>query len=257
MIDITTLSRIDLTEGAFAPGWKGELAHIGPISTDSPLVDMLSGKTTCATVALMAGVLLWGRHRIKNFTETDFCCELAEAAFAWHHSWRYVNMTAAPFHSPPKEPHEKSALFTLDNFLRKTLMDKDKWNSFYQPVMPLYHMCNVVNFILPKSSRPSFETWLSEMCRRLDSIAPVPDLDVPNIRDFESKDAYRAYCAPRRGLPLPPVVLDLDTDLSGVDLQAEADKFLQSLDHKKNRFLLSPDKLLEQGFDGLPYGRPT
>lgn len=205
---------------------------------------------------MMAGVLIWGCARLRHFTETDFCQELAEAAFAWQHDWRYVDVTAEPYFSPPDDPKEEAALFTLDEFVRDNIEGEKKWVSFYQPILPLFHMCNLVNFVMPKSQRALFETWLSSMITRMDAIAKAPELAVPDIDDFESKAAYRAYCAPRRGPPLPPMVLDLDTDLTGIDLQAEADKFLQSLDPSKNRFLRSPAQMLDMGFDGLPYGRP-
>lgn len=257
MIEIAALSQLEMSGGAFAPGWKGRSAHIGPVGAVTPLVEAVSGKTTCATVTLMSGVLIWGAQRLRHFTETDFCYELAEAIFAWQYDWRYVNVRAAPYFSPPDDPPEEVAVYTLDNFVRAELKGQDKWISFYQPVMPLFHMCNMVNFILPASNRSAFESWLAGMIERLDQIAPAPDMDVPDFYDFESKADYAAHCAPRRGTPLPPMVLDLETDLTGVDLQAEADKFLQNLDHKKNRFLLSSEQLLEQGFEGLPYGRPT
>lgn len=255
MIGITALAPLDMSGGPFAPGWKGRSAHIGPVATVTPLVDMLSGKTTCATVTMMSGVLLWGCQRLKHFTETDFCYELAEAAFAWQHDWRYVDVTAEPYFSPPDDPPEETALYSLDEFVRDSIEDRDKWTSFYQPIMPLFHMCNMVNFILPKAHRPAFEGWLSGMAARLDQIATSPDMEVPDFDDFESEAAYDAYCAPKRGTALPPQVLDLDADLAGLDLQAAADTFLRGLDHKKNRFLLAPEKLIEMGFEGTPYGR--
>jgi hypothetical protein len=255
MIEIAAIPQSEMAGGPFAPGWKGRSQHIGPVGVNTPLVEALSGKTTCATVVLMSGVLLWGYHRLRHFTESDFYVELAEAIFAWQYDWRYVDIKAAPYFSPPQDPPEEVALYTLDNFVRAELKLYDKWISFYQPVMPLFHMCNMVNFILPKAQRPHFEGWLSGMIQRLDEIAAAPDMDEPDFYDFENKAAYAAHCAPRRGPPLPPIVLDLETDLTGTDLQAEADTFLQSLDHTKNRFLRSPEQLLEMGFEGLPYGR--
>ena len=159
-----------------------------------------------------------------------------------------------PF-SPPDDPPEETALYSLDEFVRDSIEGRDKWTSFYQPIMPLFHMCNMVNFILPKAHRPAFEGWLSGMAARLDQIATPPEMEVPDFDDFESEAAYDAYCAPKRGTALPPQVLDLDADLAGLDLQAAADTFLRGLDHKKNRFLLAPEKLIEMGFEGTPYGR--
>jgi hypothetical protein len=255
MIELPILKHLKLDTPPLAPGWKGARDHIGPVQTVTPLVDRLSGKTTCATVTLMSGVMLWGAARLRSFTEADFCFELADAAFAWQFDWRYVEARAKPYYRAPDEPTGKSAAMTLANFLRDSINGQDPWTSFYQPILPLFHMANVVNFILPDDAKREFERWLAGASDRLDAIARAPELEVPEFADFESEDAYDAYCAPRRGAPLPPIVLDLDVDHSGVDLEAEARSFLASLDPAANRFLRGAAELAKLGFKGAPYGR--
>ncbi len=85
--------------------------------------------------------------------------------------------------------------------------------------------------------------------------ALAPDIDVPELYKFESKQLYWEHCAPRRGNPLPPLVLNSDGDLSEYDLDLEAKKILQSLDYIKNRFLRSSEAMKELGFAGKPYNK--
>ncbi|MCA9683812.1 MAG: hypothetical protein KC457_16550 [Myxococcales bacterium] len=229
-------------QSPLAPGWEGPLAHIGPVQTVTPLVDMLSGKTTCATVTLLSGVLLWGARRLQSFTETDFLYELAAAAFAWQHDWRSFVASAEPYTEAPDEPIAESAAFTIDAFLRDSIEGEKPWHSFYQPIMPLFHMANVVNFILPSELRGPFEEWLVGACGRLDIIARAPAMAVPNFADFPGKAAYRAHCAPRRGRPLPPTVLDLRRPAPN-DIDAEAALHLAALAGSGNRFLAGSDNV--------------
>jgi hypothetical protein len=139
-------------------------------------------------------------------------------------------------------------------YLRSILKPND-WHSFYQPIMPAFHMANIIQFILPKSATAQYADWLKATCQRLDVIAKVPDLEVPVYSEFQSEQAYDAYCAPRRGPPLPPVVLDPNVDLTNLDLAAESARFIATLDHTKNRYLKSPDEMLAEGFEGIPYGK--
>jgi hypothetical protein len=130
----------------------------------------------------------------------------------------------------------------------------DEWHSFYQPIIELSHMIHLVRYLLPeKVKHNEFKLWLDAIAVRLDTIALAPNLDVPNINDFENDAAYDAYCAPRRGNPLPPLVLNLNENLENVNLVSEAQKFIQLLDYTKNRFLRSPDEMKELGFVGEPY----
>lgn len=255
MLNLPIFDEFDFDVEPIAPDWKGPIAHVGPLETVTPLVEKLSGKTTFATIAMMAGVISWGERRLRSFTQTDFIAELAEASFAWHFDWRYVDTTAEPCFSPPEQPPAFAASFTIDEFLRDSMFRKGLWYSFYQPIMSLFHMANVVRFILPEPIKDPFEEWLVAVSDRLDDIAAAPDLDVPNIDDFETTEDYDEYCAPRRGVPLPPMVLDPSVDLSSVDLSAAAISHLTSLNLSQNRFLRSPEALRELGFEGVPYGR--
>jgi hypothetical protein len=253
MLQLPVLAQLDLDEAPLAPRWKGADAHIGDFESSSLINKLAMGKTTCGTVSLMAGVMLWGARRLQSFYDVQFCFEMVDAAFAWQFDWRYFNGSAEPYRAAPDQPPAESATFVLDDLLRGPLTGESVFYSFDQPAPSLAEMANVVQFILPKSARPTYEAWLTKVCRRLNRLALAPDISPPNFADFESRQAYREFCAQMRGSPLPPHVLDDTADLDVLDLYAEASLFLESLDYKKNRFLRSPEEMNELGFEGTPY----
>lgn len=234
-------------------GWQGARDHIGPVQTVTPLVDRLSGKTTCATVSLLAGVVSWGERRLRAHCDVEFLRELSAAMFAWQHDWRLVNTEVAPRGKPPDQPIEASAPMVFRSFVRKSIRGEDPWHSFYQPIMQLYHLVKVTEFLLPDADRSTFQTWLHTVSDRLDIVAKAPELEVPVYSEFESEAAYNAYVAPRRGAPLPPTVLDLSAELDPQTLEADALSFVSSLDPEKNRYLRTTAELAELGVEKTPY----
>jgi hypothetical protein len=254
MIQLPVFTQVKLGEAPFAPKWKGADAHIGYFEDDDTLINTLAmGKTTCGTVSLMAGVMLWGARRLESFYDVQFCFEMVDAAFAWQFDWRYFDGSAEPYRAAPDQPPVESATFVLDDLLRGPLTGESVFYSFDQPATSLAEMANVVHYILPKSARPIYEAWFTKVCRRLNRLALAPDISLPNFADFESRQAYRDFCAPMRGLPLPPIVLDDTADLDTLDLYTEASRFIERLDYKNNRFLRSPEEMKKLGFEGTPY----
>jgi len=67
------------------------------------------------------------------------------------HSHRHPPQ-ADPYVSPP----ERSTLFDIDNLFRDSIIDKDKWYSFYQPIRELYSMAMVVKYLLPRAAEHRF-----------------------------------------------------------------------------------------------------
>jgi hypothetical protein len=257
MIEIDVLSKTDLAADPLPTGWKGANAHIGPVQAVTPLVRLISGKTTCGTVTLMSGVLLWGAARLRPFTNVDFLEELAIAVFAWQENWRYLQTVAEPRGKAPDQPVAESAAMALRGLFIRSILEPNDWHSFYQPIMPASHMINIVQFILPETAKGTFKDWLIAISDRLDKIATLPDLEEPNFSDFESEAAYDLYCAPCRGAPLPPSVLDPVNDPVLVNLKKESGNFIASLQGSKNRYLKSAAEMLDEGFEGIPYGQPA
>lgn len=230
--------------------WTGALDHIGPVQTITPLMEMIGGKTTCGTVTLMSGVMLWGAERLRPFTPVDYLEEIAEAIFAWQHDWRYVDFFAGVPGKSPNGPPALSAAMMLRQLFLLSISEPEDWHSFYQPIMKASHMINITEFILPASAKEPFQGWLRAISNRLDQIAEIPDIKKPVYSEFQSEEAFDAYCAPRRGGPIPPVVFDLSVDINALDL---AQAFVATLDHTQNRYLRSPQQMIELGFVGTPY----
>lgn len=254
MISIKALDARALDTPPFVPDWRGKRAHTGSVDGNPKLLSLAAGKTTMGTVSLMSGVLLWGGKRLIPYFDAAFLNELAEAAFAWQFDWRFIDPKAAPHFSPPDQPPEPSAAFLLDNYLRHNIKEERQWHSFFQPVMPLCHMAHLVEYILPDADKQAFADWLKATSLRLNSIAKAPRMEEPEFTDFPDRDAYNAHCAPMRGTPLPPLVLDPETDITGLDLAAEALAFRQTLSPDTNRFLRPAAVMAEMGFKGDPYG---
>lgn len=255
MIELSTLRQFDFASHPMTDAWEGPDAHIGPVQTITPLVRLLGGKTTFGTVTLMSGVIVWAAARLRPFTDVSYLDELAVAAFAWQHDRLYLQHKATPKGKAPEEPVEVSAAMVLREMFLRSIFRPIAWKGYHQPLIQASHLVNVTAFILPDPARDAFEVWLKDISVRLSDIAPVPDLPEPDSKDFDSPEDYYAYCTPMRGAPLPPAVLDLETDVSSLDLQAEAVAFLNSLEPSQNRYLRSAEEMAEEGFEGVPYGR--
>lgn len=233
--------------------WEGAQAHIGPVETVTPLMKQLGRGNGLAQVAMCAGVLLWLTWRLKPLTEVDHNLELAEAAFAYCIDWRYVDINAGPKGKAPDQPPEVSAAKKVNSLVRRALDQDSYWNSFFTPVAETFHAANVVQHIMPKPHKRTFDQWLLTVSDRMHAHFPLPDIPKREFSTFESKEAYRAYCAPRRGIAIPPQILDISVEYDPSQREANLKGFLRGLDRERNRFLRSPEAMLELGFQGTPY----
>jgi hypothetical protein len=112
-INPTFLPEATTTVEPLTKQWKGALSHIGPVQMSTPLIKSLGGITTFGMVTLMSGVMMWGTARLRPFTDVTYLDELALAAFAWQHDWRYLESTAGPKGPSPDQPAALSATMTL------------------------------------------------------------------------------------------------------------------------------------------------
>lgn len=237
---IPSLDAIDFTNAADIKNWRGSYAHTGSEYLSSPhnFGSYAAGKTTMGTVTLMAGVLRWAAQRIHPLLDASHCEELAVALFAWQFDWESFDEKAKPHFSPPEQPAAPSALFYIDNTVRDAITEEGSWYSFYQPIRPLFRIINVTYYILPAAEKKTFLAWLTVVSHRINSVAKLPAYDsVPSFYDFADREEYRKHCAPYRGVPLPPEILNPDISLDQIDIQQAAIAFVQSLNPKTNRFL--------------------
>jgi hypothetical protein len=232
--------------------WKGATAHIGPAPPSGKLLDVVADKTTCATISIVVGIAYWSAWRLQRHAPTEELVDLAEAAFAYQVDWRYCNRDAAPPPDIPDKPPAISAIAKLTSFVRRSVDSERYWNDYYQPIDEAFHAAHIVNHILPKAHQKTFGAWLKAVSDRLAAIAPKPT-GFREYSEFKSDEEYNAWVAPHRGEPLPPEVLDPDFKYTAADREDLVGKFLKGLNPKKNRFLRTPETLLEMGFEGTPY----
>jgi hypothetical protein len=233
--------------------WEGAQAHIGPTETVTPLLLNLGRGNGLAQVAMCAGILLWLTWRLKTLADVSQNLELAEAAFAYTVDWRYLDLAAGANHQPPDQPPEKSATMKVTNFMFSTLNQKKQWHSFYTPVDSTFHSSHVVQHLMPKAHRRDFEGWLATVSDRMAKHFSLPDIPRREFNTFESKAAYVEYCAPRRGVAVPPQLLDPAFHYDPSQREALLKQFLAQLDRSRNRYLRSPQAMLDLGFEGTPY----
>jgi len=236
--------------------WRGAQAHIGPVEVVTPLLKSLGQGTGLAQVAQCAGVLLWAIWRLKNAANVDHNLEVAEAAFAYCVDWRYFDETADPWHEVLDQPPALSAAMKVNSLMLRALDHEAYWNSFYQPVSETFHSTNIVHHILPKPQRRDFKIWLDSVIDRVQTFFPLPDIPNKKFRTFDSEAAYDQYVTPRRGVAVPPQILDPGFDYKPQEREALLAEFLGQLDPQKNRYLRSPVSMLKLGFVGVPYRLP-
>jgi hypothetical protein len=230
--------------------WKGSTRHTGPAEPSGPLLDVVAGMTTCGTLALEAGMLLWGAARLRTHADIQDALELAAAAFAYQVDFRYVD--TGPTQEVPEMPPASSALAQMSRYMRTSLDPSRYWHDYYQPAREAFHMAHLVRHILPKAAQNDFAQWLKMASARLHSVSPKPD-DFREYDEFDSDEEYNAWVAPHRGSPLPPEVLDPAYDYHAKDREGLVLRFIASLDPTKNRYLRTPEAMRAQGYEGDPY----
>ena len=233
--------------------WSGAGDHVGPMETVTPLLDMLSAKTTCAEISLIAGLLQWTAWRLNGHTDTEHNVWLAEAAFAYQVDWRYCDVNAGPKGKPVDQPPAQSAMMVVNRFARQALDYDEFWNSYYQPVRQVFHAAHVVQHIVPKSERSVFDSWLKATVARLDQVARKPDEAFKKKKEFASPEEHASFIARHRGSPLPPEVLDPSFTYEASERAQLVSKFLTSLSWDANPYLRSPEAMIKLGFVGKPY----
>lgn len=241
-------------QGPLDFAWRGARDHIGPTETVTPLLDMLAGTTTCGQLAMCAGILLWGSWRFKGQAEVEHNFELAEAAFAWHFNYRYVNTNRGPTGAPPDQPPAVSATMKLNGYMRQAMDPAQYWEKYYQPVRETFHAAHIVSHVLPKSAKKEFEAWLKEVVARVKRIASKPDEEFKKKKEFESVEAHQAFIARHRGAPIPPEILDLNVEVNESNRKNLNARFLAGLSPSDNRYLLRPEELSLLGVETIPYG---
>lgn len=221
--------------------WKGARAHVGSTERDSRLLTSLTGTTTCAQLALIAGVLHWGSERLAAHTDVSRARELAEALLVFGVDWRLVDLDVEPRKRPPDGPAADSGFNALHRGLATEPGEPpEAWTSYYPWGSATFHAASVVQHILGKPQRRSFDDWLTASIARMHEIAAKPDEPFRKRKEFASAVDADAFIARHRGEPLPPEVLEPSRPFRRDERAALVERFLAGLDPARNRFLRTP-----------------
>lgn len=237
--------------------WKGDREHIGPAEVVTPLLVRLAKATMCGQVTMMAGVLYWAGWRLKDHAPVPAkrFLQLAPAAFAYQVNELYVDLGPPPEYEEYEEDFTPalSAAYEIEGFARHALNAKEFWNPYYPPVSQTFHMAHLVKHIVPRTMKKGFEKWLDDLAGRVKSVALAPSEPYRRIQDFPTTEAYEAWAARYRGMPLPPQILDPEANYDGSQRTSLVGQFLRELDWRSNPYLRSPEAMLAAGFSGTPY----
>jgi hypothetical protein len=231
--------------------WEGPSAHAGPMQTLTPLVERLSGTTTCAQLTMCAGIVEWAAWRLQGHTTIDIGLDFAEAAFAYQVDQRYADHRAGGCRNPTDDdPPALGALLDVCSHLWRA-MGREYAQSYYQPIFETFHAANITRHIIPAGQRQVFENWLAGLSDRVHAVAPKPDEEFKKKKEFERPEDHKAFLARHWGLPLPREILDPAAVAEPAGPRIDA--FLRTLDPSKNPFLRTAEQMQALGFVGDPY----
>lgn len=234
--------------------WHGRDEHTGSTRYETPLLQRLDLKTSCAYITLCAGIVMWGALRLEGFREEHkTALQLAEAAMAYQVDWRYADRDAVDISIPEDGPPEVAALYELCIFLWRCIDRERYWDNYYSPMLETFHAAHLARHMLPRAARAAYGKWLARIIDRLDAIAPKPDEDFADPDDFATDEEWQAFASRHRGNALPPEVLDPGIAIDPGRCRPLVERFLSQLDWTRNPFLRSPQEMQKIGFTGTPY----
>lgn len=187
-----------------------------------------------AVVTFSAGIAEWVAWRFTKYPKVSSLFNCIEAVYASVIDWSYFNATGSPIIRGKKINWGKDSVEGPINVAQYLLRESIKRASREQYVadIPVF-LSRLVEHVCSHDIKP-FRKWRNEVIVRLQEIEP---LDLNN----------------QNGSTLPKEILDPDIKLKPEVTKELIEKFLNSLDHKSNPYLNSPEKMLKAGFEGTPY----
>jgi hypothetical protein len=180
-----------------------------------------------ANEAFTAGCVEWIIYRFGFLSNDSTPANYIEAAWAAMLDWRYAKYfepVDEEWHGPVRRVLEVAIVLMVEVI--------DRTESYDLPEISSASISNLAKHVMSQSK--SFEEWQEWAVERLTLFYP---------RDEEE--------------PLGPVVpreaLDPDIEFSPSDTPEYINRFLKSLDFRKNEFLEPPETMLKSGFEGHPY----
>lgn len=200
-------------------------------------------------LALAAGLTEWIFHRVAKHAFISDIHDFVAATWAAVVDYRYAIEWSRPmdinFVGPLLGP-QLTAIRVLDDVYLGGLD--------YDPVD--YEVCCLA-FLAEHVTRrnATYKAWLKQALERMAELSPMTESALDYMRTSSPTREQRA--AFDWGAPVARVQLDTSVPLDSVNTAESIDAYLRSLDPTTNRFLSTPEQMLELGFEGVPYTYPS
>lgn len=208
--------------------WDQEQAE-EPI--DDQFLARLQGISQRAIFAFTAGTAEWIIHRFVVLSDDPLPHHYLEAAWAMMIDLRYGGATwegytneSEGWNGPVRRPLALTAIRT--EYIFEAMLE------YGNPEISGGWLTNLAQYVL--TNPEPYLKWREQIMKRLESFFP---------RDPQDP----------LGDVIPREALDPDFDFRPEETEALVNQFLAGLDYESNPFLNSPDKMLKQGFTGIPY----
>jgi hypothetical protein len=183
-----------------------------------------------ANIAFTIGTAEWIVHRFSTLCDDALPIQYLEAAWAQIVHWRYGAFTWEGYTEkdewagPVKRP-----LWVAMTDVRFAISQAEEDGN---PSLGAAWIANLAQYLM--TDLTPYEKWRDRIMKRLEALYP---------RDPEET----------LGEVVPREALDPDFDFNVEQTETLINQFLSRLDYRSNPFLNSPEKMLEEGFEGTPY----
>jgi hypothetical protein len=207
--------------------WNVEQAE-EPIDED--FYKRLEGISQRANIAFTIGTAEWIIYRFGSVSNDSLPIQYLEAAWAQIVHWRYAGYSwndftkKAEWSGPVRGP--------LDIAMTRVMFAIQQAEADENPELRAAWITNLAQYLMANPT--PYRRWCEWVMERLESL-------------------YRRDPEEKLGEVVPREALDPDFDLKVEKTESLINRFLGTLDYNTNPFLSSPEKMLEQGYEGRPY----
>jgi hypothetical protein len=197
---------------------------------DQEFLGRLKGLSQSAMGAFTIGTAEWIAYRFAPFIDDPLPLQFLEASWANLIDFFYCGAVWETYvddnsWSGPVRGPLGIAMLRVDYTLQEIVGDR-------HPEIIAVWINNLVQYVL--TDPEPYLMWRERVMERLEALYPSDPQD-------------------KLGEVVPRQALDPDFDFRLGETESLINRFLASLDYRANPFLNSPEKMLEQGFEGTPY----
>ncbi len=228
--------------------WKGPLAHLGPVSANTPLKEALMGKTCCGLYLLYIGCVGLLSKRLVPVMNLRLNQCLAEQIYSYQFDWRYPSTYGITLSDIEANPDKIAAIRrTIPYFFFTAIKGTSGYFLSTAPVDELAFVVNLTRHLCGAENKAAVDDWVQGLLTRLDAVAPCDIYDTPDLQDYPTRDGWEAAVRKIHGVPLPLDLLDLAADPAAMDLPGLAATGLAGIDPTQNPLLRPADALRDMG----------